>query len=103
MKEPRLHVRLMDRRSPDGRSPHFLSGWWMKEPPLPVRLVDEGAPTPCQAGGQNHQPRAQSPDLQELTSLGCGFTVCLGITRFVGIGSYSGLSSWDTETRAGET
>ena len=68
-----------------------------------VRLVGEGAPTPCQAGGQNHQPGAQSPDLQELTSLGCGFTVCLGITRFVGIGSYSRLSSWDTETRAGET
>ena len=86
-----------------GGAPTHCQADGREEPPLPVRLVGEGAPTPCQAGGQNHQPGAQSPDLQELTSLGCGFTVCLGITRFVGIGSYSRLSSWDTETRAGET
>ena len=47
MKEPLLTVRLMD-----GRSPHFLSGWWVKEPPLPVRLVD----------------RTTSPVLRALTS-----------------------------------
>ena len=103
MKEPPFPVRLVDEGASTPCQADGQEEPGREEPPLPVRLVDEGAPTPCQAGGQNHQPRAQSPDLQELTSLGCGFTVCLGITRFVGIGSYSGLSSWDTETRAGET
>ena len=82
MKESPLLVRLTDEGAPTS---YQADG--QEEPPLPVRLMDEGAPTSCPADGQNHQLSAQSPDLWELISLGCGLTVCLGVTCSVGIGS----------------
>ena len=49
--EPPLPIRLMDEGAPTR-----CQADGQEEPPLPVRLVDEGAPTSCQADGQEEPP-----------------------------------------------